>query len=137
MRLLFSVCVLAQAQDDARATRTVLENQVKAWNRRDLAGYMKGYWNSDSTVFISGGRVLRGYQTVFERYQKTYGTPEQMGMLEFDELGIRFLANDVAATTGRWELTRANGQRGGRFTLLLHRTAEGWRIVYDHTSVGE
>ncbi|MBA3248624.1 MAG: nuclear transport factor 2 family protein, partial [Pyrinomonadaceae bacterium] len=31
-------------------------------------------------------------------------------------------------------LTRANDNPRGRFTLLLRRTAQGWRIVHDHTS---
>jgi beta-aspartyl-peptidase (threonine type) len=39
---------------------------------------------------------------------------------------------------GRWRLTFRDGkQTGGLFTLLMRRTPEGWRIVHDHTSLGD
>jgi len=37
----------------------VLEAQASAWNRGDIAGYMEGYWKSDSLLFTSGGAVRR------------------------------------------------------------------------------
>jgi beta-aspartyl-peptidase (threonine type) len=32
--------------DSASAIRKVLEGQQTAWNRKDLEGFMAGYWNS-------------------------------------------------------------------------------------------
>jgi ketosteroid isomerase-like protein len=95
---------------------------------------MKGYWDSDSTTFVSGGTVTRGYRNVLARYKKTYDTREKMGTLEFSELVIRKVASDIAIATGAWQLTRSGDKPGGRFTLILEKKPEGWRIVYDHTS---
>ncbi|MCX6134686.1 MAG: nuclear transport factor 2 family protein [Ignavibacteriales bacterium] len=124
----------AIAQNGIADVRKVLMDQVKAWNDGSVEGYMKGYWNSDSTTFVSGGTVTRGYRGVLARYKKGYDTREKMGKLEFTELSIRNIASDIVIATGGWQLTRAQDQPGGRFTLVLERKPEGWRIVYDHTS---
>jgi ketosteroid isomerase-like protein len=49
-------------------------------------------------------------------------------------LEITPLSSDSAVASGRWNLKRENDQPHGRFTLILKRLPEGWRIVHDHTS---
>jgi ketosteroid isomerase-like protein len=114
--------------------RAVLEAQRDAWNRGDIEGYMDGYARSDETVFVSGDNVTRGWQTVLERYKKNYGSREKMGKLTFSDLEITPLGNDAAVVLGRWHLERSNDQPHGRFTLLLRKTRQGWKIIHDHTS---
>src|SRR2546422_4486835 len=58
--------------------RALLDQQVADWNAGNLAGFMQGYARSDSTRFASGGDVLLGWQTVFERYRRKYGDKETM-----------------------------------------------------------
>jgi ketosteroid isomerase-like protein len=116
------------------AIRAVLNTQRDAWNRGDIEGYMDGYDRSDKTVFISGDNVTRGWQTVLDRYKKTYDTRDKMGVLTFSDLEITLLSADSATVLGRWALKRANDDPHGRFTLIFKRTNKGWRIVHDHTS---
>jgi ketosteroid isomerase-like protein len=117
-----------------KAIEKILFDQVAAWNAGDVDGYMKGYWNSDSTVFLSGGNLTRGYSGVLSRYRKSYDTREKMGKLEFAELQVRMATPTLGVVTGVWRLHRANDQPWGRFTLLVEKKPEGWRIIYDHTS---
>jgi len=116
------------------AVRAVLDAQVAAWNRGDIDAFMEGYWRSPETVFISGDSVTRGWQTVLDRYRARYDSREKMGTLSFLEIEIKPLSRDAAVAFGRWQLTRAADTPHGRFTLILRRTREGWRIVHDHTS---
>jgi uncharacterized protein (TIGR02246 family) len=116
------------------AVRAVLEAQRDAWNRGDIEEYMDGYARSADTVFVSGDNVMHGWQSVLERYKKSYGSREKMGTLTFTDLEIKVLSNDAAVCLGRWHLQRANDEPHGRFTLILRRTKNGWRIVHDHTS---
>ena len=114
--------------------RGVLDAQVEAWNRGDIDGYMNGYARGDATLFVSGDTVTRGWQTVRDRYATRYDSRDKMGTLAFSDVEITMLGDTVAAATGRWELTRAGDKPHGRFTVILRRTPEGWRIVHDHTS---
>ena len=116
------------------AVRAVLDAQVAAWNRGDIDGFMDGYRRSPDTVFISGDSLTRGWQTVLNRYRKSYDTREKMGTLSFLEIEIVPTSRDTAVAYGRWQLARSADTPHGRFTLILRRTREGWRIVHDHTS---
>lgn len=122
------------AQDDEAAVRKVMEDQVAAWNAGSVEGYMKGYWDSDSTMFVSGGTLTRGYQGVLSRYRKSYDTREKMGRLEFSDLQLRPVSESTMIATGIWKLFRTADQPWGRFTLIVEKKPEGWRIIYDHTS---
>lgn len=118
---------------DLGAIRKVLDEQAAAWNRGDIDGYMEGYARGDDTMFV-GTTVNRGWQTVRDRYRTKYDTPAKMGKLDFSDLALRPLGSDDVVVTGAWELTREADKPHGRFTLIFHRTAAGWRIVYDHSS---
>ena len=114
--------------------RAVLSAQQEAWNHGDIDGFMNGYARAETTDFVSGDEVTRGWQTVRDRYFKKYGNRAEMGTLAFSDLQIEQLGPDSAIALGRWELKRAHDNPHGRFTLIFRHTPDGWRIVYDHTS---
>src|SRR5262249_52782915 len=120
--------------DDLAAVRAVLDAQEAAWNRGDIEGYMRGYAPGDDTTFVSGDSVTRGWKTVLDRYKKKYDSRAKMGTLDFSDLALRPLGGDDVVVSGAWELKREQDNPHGRFTLIFHRTAAGWRIVYDHSS---
>ena len=114
--------------------RAVVEAQKDAWNRGDIGGYMDGYARSPNTILVSGDNVTRGWQTVHDRYQKNYNSPEKMGTLTFSELEVTVVSKNAAVMIGRCHLQRANDEPHGRFTLIFRKTKQGWKIVHDHTS---
>jgi ketosteroid isomerase-like protein len=117
--------------------RALLAQQERDWNAGDLGGFMEGYENSDATRFASGGNVVFGWQTVFDRYRKRYADPAAMGTTTFSDLDIKVLSFDIAMAFGRWHQKGTNGEGSGVFTLLLRKTPAGWRIIHDHTSVAD
>jgi beta-aspartyl-peptidase (threonine type) len=121
------------SRDDAEI-RAVMSAQAAAWNRGDIDGFMNGYARSGATEFISGDKLTRGWQTVRDRYKKKYDSREKMGTLYFSELKITRLGGDAALVIGRWRLVRQSDKPHGRFTLLVRRTSDGWRIVHEQTS---
>ena len=121
--------------DDAADIKKVLDDQQVAWNKGDLVGFMKGYWHSKDLTFVSGKDVTRGWEPTLERYKKRYQADgKEMGKLAFSDVEVQILAPGVALVTGKWELTLSKEKVGGRYTLILKKLDEGWRIVHDHTS---
>ena len=116
------------------AVRAAMDQQVREWNAGNLAGFMETYARSEQTRFASGGDVFLGWQTVFERYQKKYGTRAAMGTLSLSNVEVTPLGPDAALAFGRWHLKRETDAPSGLFTLLFRKTSDGWRIVHDHTS---
>jgi ketosteroid isomerase-like protein len=120
--------------ENAAAIRAVLASQAAAWNRGDIEGYMDGYERSDATTFVSGDNLTRGWQTVLDRYKKSYDSRDKMGTLAFDDLDIKPLSPFYSVVTGRWQLTRSSDAPHGRFTLIFRKTSVGWRITTDTTT---
>ena len=131
---------LRAAPDDAgeatTAVRKVLDDQVVAWNKGDLGGFMAGYWRDERLTFFSGPDRQAGWDATFERYRKSYQAEgKEMGSLTFRDIDIDVVAPGAAFARGRWELTMKDGKKpGGLFTLVFKKTKQGWRIVHDHTS---
>ena len=132
-----SAAPLGKEQDRVRIVaqiRSILSAQQDAWNRGDIDGFMNGYARSRSTIFVSEDAVRRGWETVRARYKKKYSDRAKMGLLTFSDLEITPVSVDAAVVLGRWKLKRTKDRPHGRFTLIFRKSADGWRIVHDHTS---
>ena len=132
--LLFCIPASAQQTNDQAMIRIILANQAAEWNRGNIDGYMVGYWESDSLVFIGKSGPTYGYRTTLERYKKVYPDTAHMGQLTSTVLRVRLLSPDWAYVTGRWALKRTAGDLSGNYTLLLRRINGQWVIVEDHSS---
>jgi ketosteroid isomerase-like protein len=123
--------VTAQSEIEA-----VLHQQVEAWNRHDLEGFMAGYWDSPELTFFSGGQKTSGWQSALDRYQAKYQSEgHEMGKLEFSDLSVHQLAPDAAYVLGEFHLSMPDGSAPhGLFTLIFRKFPDGWKIVHDHTS---
>jgi beta-aspartyl-peptidase (threonine type) len=123
---------------DEKAIKAVLAEQVAAWNRGDLEGFMDGYWKSDELVFTAGDKVERGWDATRERYIKKYRSEgKDMGKLAFNELQFESLNSTTALVRGQYKLTRRGDESSGRFTLVFRKFDDGWKITSDHTSAAE
>jgi len=117
--------------------RAMLKNSEAAWNRGDLVAFASDYEDSPGTTFVGREVTRGGTQAILERYKRSYPTPERMGTLTFSEIEVRPLGKDYALALGRFALKRTaagGGDASGRFTLVLHKTKAGWKIVHDHSS---
>jgi ketosteroid isomerase-like protein len=115
---------------------TLLQRQQAAWNRGDLPAFMMAYENSPDLLFV-GNEVTRGYGPTLERYRRRYPTRATMGTLTFSGLEVHEAGPGAAWVYGQFALEReaaGGGAARGRFTLVLRKTAGGWKIVMDHTS---
>jgi beta-aspartyl-peptidase (threonine type) len=119
--------------DAAKDIRKLIEDQQQAWNRGDLDGFMAGYWRSPQLRMVAGNDQMLGFDKVLERYRTRY-PPEKMGQLSFSDLDIEQLGPDGALASGRWKVVADGKASNGRFTVILRKLPEGWRIVHDHTS---
>lgn len=115
-----------------------LEASAEAWNRGDLDGFLATYLNSSQTTFVGRNGLIRGLDAIRQMYQQSYwqqGGPREL--LGFRDLEVRPLGATHALATGRYVLTdRRTGAATatGIFSLVLQRTAEGWRILHDQSS---
>ena len=122
------------AQTDQEQIMSIIERQNSCWNKGDIDCFMKGYWESDSLVYVGSNGLTYGYQNIIENYKKRYADPEAMGQLTFDIKSLKPTGNGTYFMIGGWHLKRSIGDVGGHFTLLWRLIDEEWVIVADHSS---
>lgn len=134
---LFS-CSTPSQEDHLSAWRDeiiqVMRDQEAAWNKGDMQGFMKGYAQSDSTLFVGKTRVNYGWQTVLDSYLKAYPDTAAMGNLQFDLIRVVPLNDTHAYVVGKWTLLENDKPASGHFVLIFEKTDSGWRIIVDGTS---
>lgn len=113
---------------------SILNRQMEGWNQGSIEEYMSGYYQSDSLRFAANGSVTYGWQLVLERYKNRFQDKATMGTLTFSDVDIKILSRDVALAFGKWKLKQGEDEQWGLFTLLFKKTAQGWRVIHDHTS---
>ncbi|GJM28890.1 MAG: hypothetical protein DHS20C17_15250 [Cyclobacteriaceae bacterium] len=123
-----------QAQNPEDIMKDVMQSQQDCWNSGNLECSMKGYWDSDSLVFVSSSRVYYGYDKTLERYRNTYPNQEAMGTLEFTIISLQSLSDASYYMIGKFHLEREIGNLEGHFTLLWRKINNQWLIVSDHSS---
>jgi len=129
----FTGFMQAQSKDE-KDVRQLLTEQDAAWNRGDIEGFMKGYWLSDSLMFIGKSGITYGWQKTMENYKNRYPDTAAMGKLNFEYIEMKQLSENYFFVVGKWYLTRTIGNLNGAFTLLLRKINNTWVIVKDHSS---
>lgn len=133
--MFFLVTLVSVGQNkDEQSIRAILDNQTKAWNRGDLEGFMKGYWENDSLMYIGKNGVTYGYAQTLASYKKNYGDAARMGQLTFRIVHVNKLSKEYYQVVGQWNLKRSAGDVGGYYTLLFRKIKGEWVIVADHSS---
>jgi ketosteroid isomerase-like protein len=114
----------------------VLLAQERAWNEGKIEAFASGYKRSPDTIFM-GSTVALGFDSMLDRYKKNYPDRATMGTLTFSDLQPRVLDEHYAIVTGQFALERDKkhgGAASGIFSLVFEKTADGWKIILDHTT---
>ncbi|MBM3416038.1 MAG: nuclear transport factor 2 family protein [Bacteroidetes bacterium] len=122
------------ASGDEAAIVRLLEEQNNAWNRGDIESFMKGYWESDSLMFVGKSGVTYGWMNTLNNYKKGYPDTAAMGKLTTTNIKVKRLSKKYYFIVGKWYLKRSIGDVSGHYNLLMEKINGRWVIVADHSS---
>ena len=128
-----SLFLAAQSKDE-KAVLEMLDKQNQAWNRGDIEGFMKGYWENDSLMFVGKSGVTYGYRNTLENYKKSYPDRTAMGILTTTNIKIIRVSKNYFFIVGKWYLKRTIGDLSGHYNLLVQKINGVWVVVADHSS---
>lgn len=134
-----AVAISPAAAATARASiEQVLADGCAAYSRGDAQGYLQMYLPGPDTRLIARGQVFTGYPAIRDRQLASGLAPGTAPRLSVKTLQFAMLGPDNAVLTGEVSLIR-DPTAPPRVpaivtTLIFRRTAEGWRLLYDHTS---
>lgn len=132
--LLLLPCFVFSQSKDEQQILSILDKQTKAWNRGDFDGFMKGYLESDSLMYIGKSGVTYGFTATLNSYKRNYAGSDKMGQLRFEILHLKKLGKKHYLVVGKWFLKRNAGDVGGHYTLTFEKIHGEWVIIADHSS---
>jgi ketosteroid isomerase-like protein len=113
----------------------LMNESAVAWNRGDLDAFLSTYKDDDRTAFMAP-QITYGLRDIKARYERSYfkdGKPK--AQLSFGDLKFRKLGPASILMTGRWYLQEPEGKKTeGYYTLIWENTANGWKMIHDHSS---
>lgn len=130
---IFCMISCSNTTNEEEAIIKVMKQQEKDWSDGNIDGFMKGYWQSDSLMFIGKNGIKYGWKTTLDNYKTSYPDKAAMGKLEFEVLKLE-VNNESAYMLGTWSLIRESDNPNGHFTLYWKKIDENWVITIDHTS---
>ena len=112
---------------DEAAIREVVSKYVDARERIDPKA-VEELFTGDADQLVSSGEWRKGRDAVVQGTMAS--SRNSGGRRSITVESVRFVTNDVAIADGRYELTGLSGgaSRNMWTTLVLKRTAHGWRI---------
>jgi uncharacterized protein (TIGR02246 family) len=131
-------------QEVSEAVKRVVAEQVAAWNRGDLPGFVS-YYAPDCT-YVSPSGLRKGTADLLGQYQRRYPTRAAMGTLAIEVEELRTIEgqdsslfgdavpSDVhgVSLVGRWTLSYPDkSPTSGRTVLVLQRRGDAWEIRED------
>src|SRR6476620_4208081 len=137
----FMLMALTMSAGTLKAQTGIAQEQIiqsmnqaaEQWNKGDLDGYMALYDTSATMMLPKGRTKINGMRELYEKYYFENGKPKQM--LGYDTYEFTALGKEYALLTGRFIL-KANDkmkERTGTFSLVFVHTANGWKILHDHS----
>ncbi|MDO3640589.1 MAG: YybH family protein [Mucilaginibacter sp.] len=124
----------AKAQDATKELTDAMNNSAEEWNKGHLDTFISLYDASATMMFPTGPVGMDGIKNLYQKsYFKPDGLPKQN--LKYTDIKVRMLGNDYALMTGGFTLYGNNlPERSGRYSLVWQHTANGWKILHDHSS---
>lgn len=111
-----------------------LADSADGWNNRNLSQYMAVYAQDRSTLYVTNGKVVQGFDDIERVYASRFKTGN-MGHLSVEVIDFRMLGSRAAWILGRYHLMLQNGgEHTGLTTLIFQRVSGEWRLVLDHTA---
>lgn len=120
-----------------RGLQQALDQGAAAWNAGDLDRFMESYVASAEIAYVSGERLVRGYDAIRAMYAERFGAGScagTMGQLSLRLLDLHLLGPRHAHVLGQFHLVTGQGEVAQGYTSLVfeHRT-DGWKILKDHS----
>ncbi|MCC6600209.1 MAG: nuclear transport factor 2 family protein [Crocinitomicaceae bacterium] len=125
---------ITTTDDNRTIIRQVMDKQQEDWNKGNIDGFMQGYWKSDSLQFVGKRGITLGWNSALNNYKESYPDAAAMGRLQFSNIAVEILCDDLAYATGKWELFRTSDTLEGHYSLLWKKLNHQWVIVSDHSS---
>jgi limonene-1,2-epoxide hydrolase len=120
--------------DGSEELLAFLKKLREDWNGGDMQAYLDAYWDDESMVLVSNGRVIVGKQAMTDLFTSTWPSVEKMGTFTTENEHVALLSHDEAIISGEFTHVFPHLTVDAAFTHVMKRIDGQWKIVNEHTS---
>ena len=125
------------AQDDEVAIQALVAALVTSWNAGDGAGY-GAHFTEDADFVNIYGRYINGRAAIVAGHQQIFDTIYRGSINSGSVEAVRALGQGLALARVAWKLRvpvgEAMEEMAARATIVLAKSADGWRITAFHNT---
>jgi uncharacterized protein (TIGR02246 family) len=142
--LLFATMARAQSKPDEAAIRSILQEEVTAWNKGDAQTYSK-HFAADGTFTNVQGMFFTGHQAFLDRHEEIFKGIFRGTIMRQDVVSLRLVRPDVAIVDSlEWVSdlpasgpppgthTDAKGRLRTRLLQVMVKDGGEWKITVYH-----
>lgn len=142
--LFLAMISAAQGKQDDAAIRSILQEEVTAWNKGDAKTYSQ-HFATDGTFTNIQGMFFTGHKAFLDRHEEIFKGMFRGTVLQQEVVSIRFIRPDTAIVeTLTWvsgfpasgpppaTRTDAKGRLRTRLLQVMVKNSAGWKIVTYH-----
>jgi uncharacterized protein (TIGR02246 family) len=142
--LLFATMAAAQDKPDEAAIRSILQEEMTAWNKGDAPAYSR-HFAADGTFTNIRGMFFTGHKAFLDRHEEIFKGMFRGTVLRQDVVSLRFIRSDVAvvetltcvsgfSASGPPPGTHADakGRLRTRLLQVMVKNGDEWKITAYH-----
>ena len=142
--LLFAAISAAQVGQDEVAIRSILEEEVAAWNKGDAQTYSR-HFAADGTFTNIRGMFFTGHQAFLDKHEEIFKGIFHGTALRQDVVSLRFIRPDIAVVETLTSVSGfsssgpppgahadAQGRLRTRLLQVMVKASDGWKIAVYH-----
>jgi uncharacterized protein (TIGR02246 family) len=138
-----AISALAQERADETAIRTIIKDEIAAWNKGDAVAYGR-HFAVDGTCTNILGVFYKGHEAFVRGHDQIFKTIFRRSTLQQDIVSLQFVRPDVAVVDVLTAVTRmqklssrsdsldAKGRLRTRLLQVIAKIGEEWKIVAYH-----
>jgi uncharacterized protein (TIGR02246 family) len=142
--LFFATMAGAQSKPDEAAIRSILQEEVTAWNKGDAQAYSQRF-AADGTFTNIRGMFFTGHQAFLDRHEEIFKGMFRGTVVRQDVVSLRFVRSDVAVVETLTSVSGfsaagpppgtpadAKGRMRTRLLQVMVKDAGEWKITVYH-----
>jgi len=142
--LLFATMAGARGKSDEAAIRSILQEEVTAWNKGDAQAYSQ-HFAADGTFTNIRGMFFTGHQAFLDRHEEIFKGMFRGTVVRQDVVSLRFVRSDVAVVETLTSVSGfsasgpppgtpadAKGRLRTRLLQVMVKDAGEWKITVYH-----
>jgi uncharacterized protein (TIGR02246 family) len=134
----------AQTASDETAIRSIIQDEIAAWNQGDAVAYSR-HFSADGTFTNITGQFFTGYEAFLKQHEVIFAGRFKQTRLQQDIVSLRFVRPDVAvvevltsvagvvsAQLAQGTGADAKGRLRTRLLQVVMKQGEEWKVVAYH-----